>query len=66
MIWKEKQNYKDRVLALNQLKKDDVLMRQDLSTYEANVAKKLDVISRTETLLGVIDLRLNRINQQSE
>ena len=34
---------KDRSIALTQLKKDNVLMRQDLSTYEANAIKELDL-----------------------
>ena len=39
---------KDRTIALTQLKKDNVLMRQDLSTYEANAIKKLDLKTRAE------------------
>ena len=38
-------------------------MRQDLSTYEANVAKKLDIVARTEMISGVIDLRLKRLEE---
>jgi len=63
----EKQNKlnKDRDIALVQLRKDDKLMRQDISTYESHAIRKLDLKGRTDQMLHTIDLRLNRLTEAS-
>ena len=65
-IEKLKNQYKDRNIALTQLKKDNVLMRQDLSTYEANAISHIDTFAKTKKIVSTIDIRLKRIDEAEE
>ena len=54
---KTQKKVKDSLIELDQLRKDDIEMRRDLSTYEANVEKKLDFSSKCENIMQTVELR---------
>ena len=54
---KTQKKVKDSLIELDQLRKDDIEMRRDLSTYEANLEKKLDFSSKCENIMQTVELR---------
>ena len=48
---------KDRADNLAQLRRDDIIMRQDLSTYQAMVEEKFDVSGMCENVMVTIATR---------
>ena len=63
---KLRKDWKDREVAVKQLKKDFILIKQDLSTYEANVARKVDLTDKAQQILTTMSLRLERIQTMAE
>ena len=43
-----------------------MLIRKDLSTYEANATKKVDLIGKTQQVLSTMKLRLDRIGTMAD
>ena len=52
---------KDMEIELHTLRKDDIMMRQDLSTYEANLQDKCDIASGCAKLVQTIGIREQRL-----
>ena len=48
---------KERAENLAQLRRDDIIMRQDLSTYQAKVEEKFDVSGMCENVMVTIATR---------
>ena len=55
---------KDKTNDLFELKQNDVLMRQDLSTYQAFLEENLKITTKVQNLKKTIEVRMDRVQAQ--
>ena len=63
---KLKKKCKDTDVALDTLRKDNIMMRQDLSVFQANAEDKLDVNTHCDKMVMTIKMRVDRLNKMIE
>ena len=54
---------KDCQNELVQLKSDNIIMRQDISTYQCIIEEKLDISKQCDKMIQTIDLRQKRLQR---